>query len=263
MDKYIVLSDLHVTGKGLYVQGGNSDLNYINALSHIASNHRDARAIFCMGDISNNGSASSYEFFSKCNEGISIPCYTILGNHDEISNAKKHINLDIHQERFVQFYKVYNDKAFIFLDTTEEELESGCLCEFRLEWLDKALSLMLDSNIDVYIFMHHNPFDINVRCYEKIGLRNSEQFYGTILRYKAIVKHIFFGHCHQNIHGIFKGVTYTAVKGTNHQIYPDLSNDSSFKVCDFEPSYYVLLFDRENFYSYDIEFNKKIVSEIQ
>ena len=258
MEKYILLSDLHLTGRGIETYTGNSDANYKRALNHIVEHHTDAQAILCMGDISNDGSGASYRYFSECNEELSIPYHALLGNHDDFLQANTHIELDVYQREYVQFSKRYNNKVFVFLDTTVSGWSSGRLCGARLGWLKSVLDQSQKGNLNVYIFMHHNPFKINVKCYDDIGLENSEEFYDLLSNFSCVVKHIFFGHCHQNIHGEYHGIPYTTIKGTNHQLYPDLSGERRFKICDFEPSYYVMVFKEEDFYFYNIEFNKSL-----
>ncbi|MEJ2042296.1 MAG: metallophosphoesterase [Reinekea sp.] len=258
MEKYILLSDLHLTGRSVETYSCNSDINYRKAVSHIAEHHTDAQAIFCMGDISNDGSEISYRYFSECNQELTIPYHTLLGNHDSFLQASNHIELDTYQGRYVQFSKAYGNKIFIFLDTTVPGRSSGSLCSSRMNWLKRVLEQSSKDKRDVYLFMHHNPFQINVKCYDDIGLENSDKFYKLLSCFSDIVKHVFFGHCHQNIHGEYQGVPYTTIKGTNHQLYPDLSGDKRFKICNFEPSYYVMLFGHGGLYFYNIEFNKTL-----
>ena len=61
---------------------------------------------------------------------------------------------------FLQYSFELADQHFLSLDTKKDELVSaGQYCEKRMRWFDSELS---KTSTDVYIFMHHPPFEMQV-----------------------------------------------------------------------------------------------------
>ena len=70
---------------------------------------------------------------------------------------------------------------------------------------------------DVYIFMHHPPFDVGVTYMDRIKLDEAEDF-GDLVSSSKNVKHIFFGHVHRPVFLTWQGITCSGCPGINHQV---------------------------------------------
>ena len=67
------------------------------------------------------------------------------------------------------------------MDTKKDEpVSAGQYCEKRMRWLDSELS---KTSKDVYIFMHHPPFEVGVPYMDRIKLEEAEEFRDLISGY--------------------------------------------------------------------------------
>ncbi|MET0106417.1 MAG: metallophosphoesterase [Sedimenticola sp.] len=228
-NKYIHISDMHVTGKGERVFGLDSDANFRRCIDHIGTYNRDACEIICSGDLSNDGSVESYQLVSDCLSALAMEKYILLGNHDNSSNAL-HCLEDIETELpgFVQYQRLTAQGLFVFLDSVKGNESSGFFCSDRSDWLQHTFDQAEVRGFPVYLFMHHNPFPVHVASSDAVGLENNAAFISLLRKYKHLIKYLYFGHCHQTISGEYEGIPFASLKGTSHQIYPDFSDDTRF-----------------------------------
>ena len=109
----------------------------------------------------------------------------------------------------------------MMLDTVEEGKGWGSYCKKRLAWLRDALAKSQDRK--VYLFMHHPPFDVGMPCVDRLGLGSDGQHMGEVLADYNNIRHLFFGHVHRPIAGSWRGIPYTTLRGTNHQVPLDFN----------------------------------------
>ena len=102
------------------------------------------------------------------------------------------------------------------LDTVEEGKSWGSYCQKRLLWLKDALENARGRN--VYLFMHHPPFDVGIPCVDRIGLGIDGHKISEVLSKHDNIRHLFFGHIHRPISGSWNGIPYSTLRGTNHQV---------------------------------------------
>lgn len=260
-EKFIHISDTHLTGVGEKLFGMNSDSNFIKCVDHIYENHLDAKGIIVTGDIANSGSIAAYRLMAKTLKTLPFKTYYLVGNHDSKLDAIRELGIDYSEvPGHVQYKKHVQHGLFIFLDSVKENESAGEFCKIRYQWLRTTLSLARERNENVFIFMHHNPFKINVKCSDKIGLAEPAVFKDILDMYRRNIRYIFFGHCHQTLSGSFYGIPFSSLKSTNHQIFPNFKGDERFHICDYEPSYNVIHFDDHSVSIHSIEFRKSIVA---
>ena len=90
----------------------------------------------------------------------------------------------------------------------------------------------------VYIFMHHPPFKIHHPLMDLIPLEDGDGF-GDLLKGHN-VRHIFFGHAHRTISGQWRGLSYSALPGLNHQL--PLVDGSVPTIYSDEPAMYSVVY---------------------
>jgi 3',5'-cyclic AMP phosphodiesterase CpdA len=151
---------------------------------------------------------------------------------------------------FVQFTRRTPVGDFFFLDTLDQGKCGGLYCERRCEWLRQRLQQ--SDGRPVYLFMHHPPFDIGIRGLDAIRLMESESFAELIADYRNI-KHLFFGHVHRPVSGSWRGIPFSAIVSTNHQVAMDFEAPRIIH-SGGDPGYNVVLLDQDlsviHMYSY-------------
>lgn len=242
--KFIHLSDTHLKKDKYHHYGRNPYLGLELAIKSINKYQNDADFVVLTGDLADTGEIEAYEKLKEILSTSKVKTICMIGNHDNRENFLNIFDNNFINEDFIQGSLQINDKVCIFLDTKIEGTHAGDMCEKRFSWFENELKKY--SNNDVYIFMHHNPMSIDIEEMDKIKFKSSQKLKNIFLGNKNI-KHLFFGHLHMAVSGVFGGVPYFGVRGTNHQL-STLSSKGTFYISDrIVPAYGVV-----NVYEKDI-----------
>ncbi len=95
---------------------------------------------------------------------------------------------------------------------------------------------MAAQSSDIYVFMHHPPFDIEHPLMDVIKLMEPDGFSAAIEGFP--VRHLFFGHAHRPISGQWRGIGFSTIPGTCHQL--PLVGESLPTVFSDEPAMYAV-----------------------
>lgn len=183
--------------------------------------------ILATGDLSQDGSAASYELFRTLCEPIQAPARWCPGNHDELavmqqvtqgSELMKPV-LDIGAWRVVM------------LDTLVPGSVFGMLRSEQLELLEHALQEAPDRHH--LICLHHHPVSIGSLWMDDLGLRNSEALFAITDRYPS-VRAVLWGHIHQEFDDRRNGVRLLASPSTGVQF---TVGSEKFQVDRLAPGY--------------------------
>jgi hypothetical protein len=104
------------------------------------------------------------------------------------------------------------------------------------------------SNTDapVLLFMHHPPFPVGISSMDRIMMRDADAFHDVIAPHKGRIRHLFFGHIHRAIFGNWRGVSFSCMRGLNHQVALDLIPGQTRIPGNLEPpAYGVVLLDED------------------
>ena len=91
--------------------------------------------------------------------------------------------------------------------------------------------------------MHHPPFDLHLHFIDRIGLEDKEGFNQVIQNQKHSIRQLFFGHAHRPLSGNWRGISFSSLRGTNHQVKLDFK--SQVITALDEPPEYSLVFITE------------------
>ncbi len=236
--KYIHISDLHLIDRG-HLYGINPISRFKKALESIKKHHSNSDFVVITGDLSDKGSVKSYEILKEAIDSFPIPIHLILGNHDNRSNFLKVFPEYENSNKFVQYLKEYDDRVFIFLDTLAKKNTGGKLCKKRFKWLKDRLKE--NSSKPLYIFMHHNPIESGMYLFDDggWGLEKRDKFWELLEKYENI-KHISFGHIHQEIMASENHITLNCTKATVHQIAYFTSLKEEYLTIAEDPAYAII-----------------------
>lgn len=145
------------------------------------------------------------------------------------------------ENKFEQRAIVTPHGRFLLLDTTAPQGHAGAFCDKRCDWLSRQL----EAPGPVYLFMHHPPFEVEIKAMDTIMMHDFEAFHDVIVPQKARIRHLFFGHVHRAIWGTWRGISYSCMRGLNHQVALDLDAQAERIRGNFEPPAYgvILLSD--------------------
>ncbi len=233
--KFIHLTDLHLVPPGKKLWGNDTFANLELCLADIGKYHADAEFCAISGDLTERGEVETYVALKECLKKFPIPVYLMMGNHDDRANFLN-VFSGPNEGGFVQHRLIQGGQHFLFLDTLKGGPSSaGLYDEPRCKWLRAALAEA--NGAPVYIFMHHQPFSIHHPLMDLIPLENGEGFGDMLAGHN--VRHIFFGHAHRTISGRWRGMSFSALPGLNHQL--PLVGGSVPTIYSDEPAMYAVV----------------------
>lgn len=256
--KFIHISDTHLVSKRGGHYASDPYLKLKRAIQSINKYQSDADFMVITGDLTDSGNLDAYKDLKEVLKELNIPYYMIIGNHDNRENFLKIFgDMYDYQKPFAQFSLIKDSKLLLFLDTKFGDWHDGGCCEERFEWLENQLNV--NSNLPTYIFMHHPPFFINHKQMDDIGFRQKEKFWEILSKFQN-VKHIFFGHVHLLISGSYKGVSYSSMRSTNHQVALISQDKDLYFNSNEQPTYAIVNIDKNQINSIAHEYlNEELI----
>ena len=214
--KFIHFTDLHLVPPGEKLWGLDPVERFEACLADIERHHPDAAFCAISGDLAERGEVEAYQYLKDRLARFSLPTYLMLGNHDDRSNFRQvFADHPLDHDGFVQQSRADHGGVFLFLDTLKGPPSSaGLYSPERREWLKRALDEA--AGHPVFLFMHHPPFSIAHELMDRIMLDDPEEF--AALLQGHLVKHIFFGHGHRAVSGVWRGISFSALPSLNHQL---------------------------------------------
>ncbi len=240
--KFIQLTDCHVIGGDQLLYGANPARRLKLAVNSINSEHSDAQFVIITGDLTHWGDAPAYDAFAAEIARLLPPVHLLIGNHDDTpAFARTFPNAPRDPNGFVQTVIDTPHGTGLCLDTKLPGTHAGGYCTARRNWLAQQLD-QIDGPI--LLFMHHPPFQIGIPFMDQIMLQQADQFWNIIAPHAHRIRHLFFGHAHRAIFGNWRGISYSCMRGLNHQVALDLKGaDPTFPADLADPAYGVVLLD--------------------
>lgn len=232
--KFIHLTDTHVVADGL-LYGQDPSARLASAVASINAEHSDAAFVILTGDMTHWGDAAAYARFAHEITKLTMPVHLMVGNHDDTpSFVQSFPDLPRDENGFVQSAIETHFGRFLLLDTKAPETSAGAYCQDRRAWL----AHQLETPGPVFLFVHHPPFNVGIKAMDSIMLQDAEAFHEVVAPHKARIRHLFFGHVHRPIWGNWRGISYSCMRGLNHQVALDLDAGPAKIKGNFEPPAY-------------------------
>lgn len=235
--KFIHVTDLHLVQENEMLWGLKPIETLDSCLADIKAHHADAAFVAITGDLAERGDVVAYELLKQRLSSMGLPVLLMLGNHDDRTNFKTvFADVPLDHGGFVQQVREDHGGVFLFLDTLKGPPSSaGLYTQERKEWLTEQLRKA--GGRPVYLFMHHPPFSIAHALMDKIMLDDPEEFAALLQGHD--VRHIFFGHGHRAVSGVWRGISFSALPSLNHQL--PLVGGSVETVYSHEPPAYAVV----------------------
>lgn len=236
--KIIQVTDIHMMPEGETLFENDPGARLAACLADIAMHHADADLCVITGDLAHHGQEQSYLRLRQALEGFPVPVQLLIGNHDDRAEFRKAFpETGVDDHGYIQSFIDNEAGRFLFLDTNRPDSHAGRYCEQRLKWLEARLKEA--EGQPVYLFMHHHPLPMHFRPVDELILEEGEAL-GAVLEGHDI-RHIFFGHVHRPISGRWKGISFSTLRGLNHQTWLDFGLERGIP-CSMEPPAYAIAF---------------------
>jgi Icc protein len=150
------------------------------------------------GDLTQDGTAASYDRLQQSLDKFGIHSYCLAGNHDDLPLMQSHLPSEyVHLSRSLDVGKW----RILLLSSVVVGAVHGHLADSELAWLEETLSAYPDS--PTLIAFHHPAMSLGSQWIDGICLENQDQFWKICDRYPQI-KVVLNGHAHQDFDQIYK-----------------------------------------------------------
>ncbi|MEZ5728424.1 MAG: phosphodiesterase [Burkholderiaceae bacterium] len=201
--------------------------------------HADASFVVITGDLTHWGEPQAYEALQAELARLVVPVELMIGNHDDrAAFGARFPTARRDRNGFVQGTRDLAGARLVFLDTVLAGTHAGAYCPQRLEWLAATLG---EAPGSIVLFSHHPPFEIGIRSMDSICLRDRDALAAVLEPHRDRIRHLFFGHVHRPVSGSWRGIPFSTVYGTNHQVALDLDPDARLIPGSHEPPAYAVV----------------------
>lgn len=238
--KFIHLTDTHLVTPGAALYGLDPLARLEACVADIAANHSDAEFCIVTGDLAHQGKPDAYAALRRALAPLGMPVHLLLGNHDDRAAFRAAFpEAPVDGNGFVQSVVDVSAGALILIDSNEPGTACGHLCRDRLRWLADCLT---DTGPrPVFLFLHHAPFDVGIPSMDRIRLRDGDILGEILLPHTRRIRHLFFGHLHRPLSGSWRGIPFSTLYGTNHQVALDFIRGDAVPGSHEPPAYAVVL----------------------
>lgn len=260
--KVIHLTDLHISPD--QVMNCDPIAPCEAAFRHIAHFHEDADRIIITGDLTDRGDHDSYQKLRHMLDASGLNEHQhklrlMLGNHDNRSVFQSVFpDTPVDPNGFTQWSESTPAGLFVYIDTHEPGTNTGHFCQKRSAWLQNVLATAHDESTPVWLFMHHNPVKVHVLSADSIGLLNGSEFRAMVGKYRDIIQHIAFGHCHFTLSGSLHGIPLSANRGTARALWAGVEQPQArFATGPLERHYNVMFIESQSTVIHTVDFERQ------
>jgi len=240
MLQFLHLTDLHLVPPGEVLYGLDPAARLRAAVADIARRHGPggpAPAAFAVvtGDLTHHGQPAAYALLREILAGLPMPVHLLLGNHDDRDAfAAAFPDAPRDPDGFVQHGFDTPAGQMILLDTKWPGTHAGGLCERRLAWLAGQLA---GRGGPAFLFLHHPPLPVGIHRMDQIPLLHAAELAAVLEPHRARLRHIFHGHLHRPLGGSWRGIPFSSLRGTSHQVALDLAERPTVPGSHEPPAY--------------------------
>lgn len=243
--KLIHITDPHLVAEGDMLHDLDPYARLRACVDDILLHHTDAVACVITGDLTHRGELAAYQALAKQLKRLSMPVYPLMGNHDRRDLFHQIFPeglRDVHGH--VQGVVRHGQHSLVMLDTLSEGENGGRFDGPRPQWLEHTLAQEAQAGQHVLLFLHHPPFPIGIPSLDRMSLFHPEML-ADVVRKFSHVQHMFFGHVHRPVCGNWQGISFSTMRGLNHQVPFDLVTVSPVPKSHEPPAYAVSWIDQD------------------
>jgi len=183
------------------------------------------------GDISQDGSAESYQRLCQGIADLPYPAFWIPGNHDELQLMTHHLRgPNMHADKRM----VIGQWQIVLLNSAVPHRVYGKLQQDQLDLLQAAISEYPQHHL--LVVLHHQPVKIDCFWLDTIGLNNADALFAVLNQHQG-AKAVLWGHIHQAFDQVQNGVRLMATPSTCVQFKP---HSNEFQADSESPGYRTL-----------------------
>lgn len=195
--------------------GINTRDSYQAVLQAIHCQSAPCDLVVATGDLVQDQSVAAYQHFVTGIVTIPAPCVWLPGNHDFQPNmyqALKGEGISAAKQVIAGCWQI------LLLDSQVPGVAHGRLSHDQLNWLQHKLTD--EPQRHTLLLLHHHPVPSGCDWLDQHGLRNARELDGLLAQF-PLVKHLLYGHIHQEADTVWNGRRLLATPSTCIQFKPD------------------------------------------
>lgn len=198
----------------------------------VDSGKRQIDVLLATGDISQDGSAASYQRFHEFLKPLNTSCYYLQGNHDYVQPMLDEFG----EARVAPCCASEEDLQgspwkIVLINSSVEDQVGGHFGEEQLIYLENTLRACGDA--PVLLCFHHHPMLINCAWLDKQVIDDADKFFEILDKFTNI-KLCIYGHVHQDRLIEKQGIPFYATPSTCAQFKPEMDD---FALDEKAPAY--------------------------
>lgn len=180
------------------------------------------------GDLSDQGALSAYFRLREHTRSVCPHQFWLLGNHDHAETLRQ--ATDDNKDLIRNDIRV-GAWQIVMLNSQIPDQVGGRLGPRQLALLEEALQAGAHAGLHTLVCLHHQPEPIGSAWIDSQAVLDADDMFGVIEQYSG-VKGVLWGHVHQEIDYVRKGVRMLATPSTCIQF---ARHSEDFKVDDSPP----------------------------
>ena len=197
--KIIQISDLHLfANTDGELLGVKTQKSFEAVLDFVRKEPMDL--IILTGDMTQDGSATSYLRLANMISSLNVPVYFLPGNHDNpIALEQVYPHNMITNNRHVLLKKW----QIILLSSQIPGRVEGHLDESQFRYMKRQI----EENPSLYtiVMFHHQPVPVGCAWLDNLGVKNADEFWDKVTQFPQ-VQNVIFGHVHQEFETIYRNI---------------------------------------------------------
>lgn len=227
--RFAQISDMHLFGdaKGELL-GVNTEKSFQAVLDLLQSQTRELDFVILSGDLSQDGSMSSYTRLALLVQKLKLPIYYVPGNHDSVKTM-----LQVYPCGSISNHRhiVLKSWHIILLNSKKPGAVEGYLDAAQLQYLQDCLQAYPEHQ--ALVMFHHQPVPVGAKWLDNLGLTNADEFWDIVKRYPNM-NSVLFGHVHQEFAKVVEGIQCYSTPSTCIQF---MRNQDHFGLENLPPGY--------------------------
>lgn len=226
----VQITDCHLLADAANkLNGVDTAATLASVIDHILSNGPEPDAVLATGDLSEDGSAASYNRMKALLARFQAPVYGMVGNHDDTDILTATLPGDgIKVTRCL----CRDGWQIVFLNTRIPGEDDGALGDNELAALDAALAERPD--LHALVCIHHQPVAVGGTWADEVSLANPDDLFDVLDRYPQ-TRGVLFGHIHMPFDGLRGSLRMMGSPSTCFQFGRD--DNGIFTTSDDPPGY--------------------------
>ena len=214
--RLVQISDLHIREQAgdILVSGLDTDHSLTQVLADILSREGPDRLVLVTGDLVQEPARAAYLRLREILVSFPFRYLCLPGNHDDPELMRAALS----GPQFCMRASVdLGAWELLALDSTVPGAAHGRLGAGEMEKLRRQLSAPRDN--PVLLAMHHHPVVVKSPWLDRMALADRDDLFGTVAEHGR-VRAMLFGHVHQNVDTMRRGVRMLGTPSTCVQFQP-------------------------------------------